>query len=81
MTLTSLNDVVSVYQEAGFYGVICEAACPVYQRLVSAVCQPRSLAHMCRLVVWRHMGTSFYIQHAQLPLPRDIRTYLIDLVS
>ena len=81
MTLSSLHAVVSVYQDAGFYGVICESACPVYQSLVAAVNQPRSLAHVCRLLLWRTMGTSFVVQHALLPLPRDIRTYLLELVT
>ena len=79
MTHSSLNHVITAYRSSGFCGLVCEEKCDVYALLCSHYSETRCLKHICRLVIWKSMGSQFHCRYNDLPLPTELKKYLYDI--
>ena len=79
MTHSSLNHVITAYRSSGFCGLVCEERCDVYALLCNHYSETRSLKHVSRLVIWKSMGSKFYSNYCDLPLPTELKRYLFNI--
>lgn len=78
MTLESLHNVFTVYKDSGFSGLVCEQECLVYQTLYNRNLGVRTLKEICRFTIWKSMGSRCHTAESTLPLPPELKRYLLD---